>query len=328
MARTTSGAGARRCTRSPASSTPIRSSARASSATARWSPPATARWASSTTSTTGRTARPTRTRTRWPKRSRARRARAGIELVLLPAAYARAGPGQPAGAAPAALLRPRRRRVPRPRRGAAGVGRGQGKGSRSAWPPIRRGPCPADWLEAIAAYSEDAWPGPPRARRGAAARGGGGAGRARLLADRAARAHRLPRPAGERGARDPRKRAGRRAAGGERRDGGELPDHRGQPRRRPSAAAARSATPACRWRSEATRRCGSTRSRRRASWRRWRAARVSRAARCWPRAATCGAELCRAGAGSLGIETAGEIESTPSTPTCAGWTRTTSGRRS
>ena len=71
---------------------------------------------------------------------------------------------------------------------------------------------PADWLEAIAALRRRARPRPPRPRARAAARARRVPGRARLLADRAARAHRLPRPADERRARHPRDRARHRAA--------------------------------------------------------------------------------------------------------------------
>ena len=78
--------------------------------------------------------------------------------------------------------------------------------------------CPADWLEEIGRYAASRGPAAARPRRRAAARDRGVPRRARRAADRAARPHRLPRPAhdgrprharGRRRARPPR-RAGAR----------------------------------------------------------------------------------------------------------------------
>ena len=73
----------------------------------------------------------------------------------------------------------------------------------------------------------------PRPRPRAAARAGGVPRRARRLPDRAAAPHRVPRAAHEPDPRDPRRRRGRRAARRERHDRRVVPDDRGQPGRRP-----------------------------------------------------------------------------------------------
>ena len=216
----------RRCARSPGAST------------ARWRRPATAPSASSTTSTTSRTARRTRSRTRWRSPAPRRAAAAGLEIVLLPAAYHRGGHARfrdetvdaflaRVDALRSARVRGRRRRPQRPRRAGGLAARDR---------RLRR----------------DARARPPRPRSGAAARARGVLGRARLLADRAARPHRLPRRPHDDRARHPRVRARRRAARRRERDRRHLPDHRGQPRRRPLPCARATATPACGWRSGAT----------------------------------------------------------------------------
>ncbi len=165
--------------------------------TARWPAPATASSASFTTSTTSRTARRTTSRTRWPLAVAEAAVDAGLPIVLLPAAYHRGGwdgedlppaPGQRRFCDPDVetflgrvdALRDvgghecrgrRRDRRPQRARGPGGVARGDRRVLRA---PRDRAPR-------------------PRAR--AAARARRVPGRARLLADRAARAHRLPRSA-------------------------------------------------------------------------------------------------------------------------------------
>ena len=62
---------------------------------------------------------------------------------------------------------------------------------------------PDSWLSAIAEYAEQQRDRAPRSRARAASRAGGVSGGARLLADRAARADRLPRPTRERDPRNP-----------------------------------------------------------------------------------------------------------------------------
>ena len=190
---------------------------------------------------------------------------------------------------PAALLRPRRRDLPRARRRAAGVGARPCAASSVGVAVHSVRAVPASWVRAIGEYAArhdlvrhvHACEQRRELRRVR--------GRARLHADRAARALRLPRPAHQRRPRDPRHRARHRAARAQRRDGDQLPDHRGQPRRRLPAGAALPRGRACRSRSAPTRRSASTPSRRRASSRPARAARARRASACSPRAATCGA---------------------------------------
>ena len=66
---------------------------------------------------------------------------AGLQIVLLPTAYHRAGFGLPADDRPAAVLRPGRRHVPHPRRRAARVGRRpRGRLRRRRRPQRARGP--------------------------------------------------------------------------------------------------------------------------------------------------------------------------------------------
>ena len=124
---------------------------------------------------------------------------------------------------------------------------------------------PPDWLEAIAAYAVDARARPPRPRARAAARAARVPRRARRQPDRAARAHRLPGTADERHPRAststsatwPRSPTATRSS---------------SPARRPRATSATArcrrsptATPGCAWPSARTRRSASTPSRRRAS---------------------------------------------------------------
>ena len=177
-------------------------------------------------------------RTRWRWRSPRRRVAAGLQIVMLPAAYHRNGwdgedlpplAGQRrfcdpdvetflervealrAGRAAIDGRRRRRRRAQRAR-GPARLARGDRRVLRA---PRARAPRPRPRAA-------------PRARRVPR--------RARLLADRAARADRLPRAARERDPRDPRVGRGRRAAGA--RPGTHrrlVPDDRGQSGRRLSA---------------------------------------------------------------------------------------------
>ena len=201
--------------------------------------------------------------------------RPGCEIVLLPAAYHRGGHARFRDQTVDAFLarvdalraggpRGRRRRAQRPRRAGGLAARDR----RLRGDPRAR---------------------PPHPRPGAAARAGGVHGRARLLADRAARPHRLPHGPHDGRARDPRVRARRRAAGRQRRHRRDLPDHRGQPRRRPLPRARlprRRRAAGDRQRQQRDRR--PVRGGARAGDR--RAARsAGRATRCWPRPATSGA---------------------------------------
>ena len=175
-ATTTSGAGARRCTRSPSGSTPTRCARSPAACSARWRRPATAPSASSTTSTTAR-----RHALRGAERDGARGGRrgaaAGLAIVLLPAAYRARRPS----ALPRTALLVRRStflaRVSAARLGAAldvGV----------AAHSVRA--VPADWLREIAAYADAHGLVRHVHAARAAARARGVPGRARLLADRAA----------------------------------------------------------------------------------------------------------------------------------------------
>ena len=299
----TSGAGARPCTRWPASHTPesmravgdaglradggrrLRRRRRVS-----LRPPPARR-------------HPVRRAQRDGDRARARRPWSrGLEIVLLPAAYHRGGPGRAADRGTAAVLRSVGGGVPGARRRSAGVG---GRTARACHVGVAAHSVravPADWLSAIAALRRRARPGAPRPRLRAAPRAGGDRRRARLLADRAAASHRLPRAAHERRARDPRRRRRHRPAGRLGLDRRHLPDHRGQPRRRPPARDCATATPGCGWRSGPTSRSGSTRSRSCGRWRRWPAARATPATRCWrPPTATCGGATVADGRASLGL---------------------------
>ena len=113
---------------------------------------------------------------------------AGLRIVLLPAAYHRAGwngapptPGQRRFCDPDVGSLPRARRRAARLGGTAAPGVGVGVAAHS----VRA--VPAAWLEAIAAYADAARPRPPRPRARAAARARGVPRRARRLADRAAR---------------------------------------------------------------------------------------------------------------------------------------------
>ncbi len=232
----------------------------------------------------------------------------GLAIVLLPAAYHRDG-WDGADRAPAAGQRrfcdpdvdTFLTRVDALRRWAAG---------RAGRQRRRRRPQRARRPRAVAAgdrrVRRRARPRPPRARQRAAPRAGRVRRRARLHPDRAAAPDRIPRRAHERHPRGPRHRRRRRAARHERHDRRLVPDDRGQPRRRPPARDALSATRACVWRSAATRRCGSTRSRRSASWRPAPGASARRGTRCSRRAATCGASCAATAAPASGCPEAGD----------------------
>ena len=202
--------------------------------------PATAPSASSTTSTTSPTARPTTTPTRWRSRSPRRRARPGWRIVLLPAAYHRAGwdgGDLPPDARPAALLRPRRRR-PTWRAStpcARGPRRARGVAVGVAAHSVRA--VPATWLEAIAAYAERARARPPRPRARAAAGGRRVPRRARHDAHRAARSAPASSGRGPACPRHPRDAEDIALLAGARHRR-VLPDDRGQPRGRAAAALA------------------------------------------------------------------------------------------
>ena len=162
---------------------------------------------------------------------------AGLEIVLLPAAYHRAGAGAAADAGPAALLRPERRGVPRARRRAARLGGGSRRASRSASPrtasgrcrrtgwrrspptPTRTASCATSTPTSRCASSTSAAPS-TAARRSScsSARASSARARASCTASTSAAATSRCWPA--------------------RRDRRQLPDHRGQPRRRPPARAA------------------------------------------------------------------------------------------
>ena len=155
----------------------------------------------------------------------------GLEIVLLPAAYNRGGFGRPPDAgqrrfcdADVYVFLERLDALRSWASDRAGVGVGVAVHSVRA--------VPADWIEAIASVHRARRSRPSRARVRAGPRAGGVRRRARLLADRAARADRLSRPADERRALDPRDRSRHRAARRQRLDRDHLPDHRGQPRRR------------------------------------------------------------------------------------------------
>ena len=213
--------------------------------TPRWSPPATARSASSTTSTTSPTAR----RTTSPNAmaiavaEAARRRPACDRHLPLPSPGGADRPRRPSQRASAT---PTSRRFLRARRRAARVGRRARRRRRSASPrtacarcrPLARGDrrlrrATHGLVRHVHAHEQRA-----RARRVPR--------RARLLADRAARAHRLPRAAHERRPRHPRdRRATSPCWRDTRHDRRLLPDDRGQPRRRLPAGAAPTATPAC-----------------------------------------------------------------------------------
>ena len=125
-------------------------------------------------------------------------AEAGIELVLLLAAYARGGL--------AGSGRSRSADVPRAGRGAAR------RGVRVGVAPHSVRACPRDWLEEIGRYAAREGAAAARPRRRAAARDRGVPRRARHPADRAARRDRLPRPAHDRRSRDARRRRRARPA--------------------------------------------------------------------------------------------------------------------
>ena len=274
---TTSGAGAPRCTGSPAASTPTRCARSASASTREMAragygavgefhyvaPPAR------------RDAR-TRSPTRWRSRSRRRPlGRASRSCCCPPptTAPARDGATAPTPASGASATPTSTRswrastRCARGRPAVPACSVGVAVHSVRAVPAEldrggrRRTPSAHDLVRHVHACEQRA-----RARRVR--------GRARLLADRAARPLRLPRPAHQRRARDPRQRPRHRAAGAR-------AARSSSPARRPRATSATAtcrrcatATPACRSRSAPTRRSASTRSRRCARWRRWRAPRA------------------------------------------------------
>ena len=161
-----------------------------------------------------RTAARTTTRTRWRSRSPRPRSRPGWPSSCSPPPTTAAGwdPAAAADRRPAALLRPDRRGVPRARRRAARLGG-------AARARVGRGRRPQRPRGAGAVAGGDrrlrgrARPRPPRPRPRAAARAGGVPRRVRLLAGRAAGAHRLPRPADHARPRHPRRARRHRAAG-------------------------------------------------------------------------------------------------------------------
>ncbi len=273
--RTTSGPGARRCTGWRASSTRSRSSGPAS--------PPTARWPAAGYGAVGEFHyvhhRPDGAPYDDPNataKAVARAARAaGLPIVLLPAAYARAGAGRAARArasaasatrAPSAFLE----RVDELRDWADARGRRVGR---------RRGPLRARGPGRLARGDRRPLGAPrpraPRTRRRAAARAR--RGRAPSTAARRSSCSSAPASSGPRASVvhaihvEPDDVELLAASGTTR---GELPDHRGQPGRRPPAAARLPRRRECRSRSAATRRCASTRSRRPASSRRSPAARA------------------------------------------------------
>ena len=289
---TTSGPGARRCSASPARSSPTRCATSRRACTREMAaaglrrrrrvplrPPPARRHA-----------------VRGPERDgdrgrRGRASRPGLRIVLLPAAYHRNGwdggdrppePGQRRFCDPDVetfLAASTTCAHGRPSATASTVG--------VAAHSVRA--VPAAWLEAIAAYAREHDLVLPRPRPRAAPRARRVRRRARLHADRAARAHRLPRRAHERHPRHPRDRRRHRPPR-PRRARSSCPARR--PRATSATASSRrcaTATRACGWRSAATPRSGSTRSRRSASSRPARGARARPATRCSPRRATCGA---------------------------------------
>ena len=149
---------------------------------------------------------------------------------------------------------------------------------------------------------------PPRPRARAAARARGVPRRARLLADRAAAPHRLPRRADHRRPRHPRRRPRHRAARRDGHDRRHVPDDRGQPRRRPLPGAAlprRRRADGDRQRQQRRRR--PVRGGARAGDRRPPRA-AGRDTRCSPRPAISGAPSRTTAPTSLGLEGAGGVD--------------------
>ena len=110
-ARAPSGRGGSRCTRSPPSSTPTRTTGWPGPPSPRWRWPASAWWASSTTSTTAPAASPTPIPTPWAAALMAAAAEAGIRITLLDTCYLQGGIGVDARRHAAPL---RRRATPTP----------------------------------------------------------------------------------------------------------------------------------------------------------------------------------------------------------------------
>ena len=241
---TTSGAGAPRCTASPARSTPTRCARRASAPTRRWRTPATARSASSTTSTTSPTARPYDEPNAMAIALAEAALEQGLEIVLLagrlpprrlgrrrPAARSRAS-----GASATPTSRPSSSASTRCAAWAAGTpGVARRRRRRTASAPCRRA-----GSRRSARYADrhglvrHVHACEQRRELDECAR------RARLHADRAARALRLPRaraPSVVHGIHVERRATSRCSprSGTHRR---QLPDDRGQPRRRLPARAA------------------------------------------------------------------------------------------
>ena len=217
---------------------------------------------------------------------------AGIELVLLHVAYARGG-------------------LARFRQDSVSEYLGQVEALRAAGLRVGLAPhsvraCPADWLEEIGRYAVARAVAAARPRRRAAEGDRGVPRRARLSADRAPRANRLPDRADDDRARDARRR--RRA-----RPPRVVTARRSAPARRPrpisataSSRPSASARAASRSASAPTRTCGSTRSRSFASSRASHGARPAAAACSRPRSCTAfGRDV---GARSLGLEAWPDIE--------------------
>ena len=161
----------------------------------------------------------------------------GLEITLLPAAYHRAGPGREPSPGQLRFCDPdvdtfltrvdglRTWAQPHP-----GVSVGVAVHSVRA--------VPADWIEAIAEYADRHQlvrhvHACEQRRELAECQAEHGCSPIELLAR-----CQLPRGAHQRRPRDPRRRARHRAAGGQRLDRDQLPDHRGEPRRRLPARAA------------------------------------------------------------------------------------------